>query len=182
VSKKTLLVDDCMLLVMQVGSDTGKARSMDCKRRQQRKTEDDSSSSLNTHRDTGRPNIAAYRNCSNCDMHLNLQLKFILMNITLGAEHRCFKYLIWHTHTRARAGLTTVLPGEPGLTGFPLDSPFPYILFTPSHYVLYRQDKGRRWRKRSGGKVHSTRGNWCRDFEAWCPLFGLYRKNCIQCI
>ena len=38
---------------------------------------------------------------------------------------------------------------------------------TPSQQE--KKEKGRQCRKRSGGKVHSTRGNWCRDFDARCP-------------
>jgi len=49
--------------------------------------------------------------------------------------------------------------------------PYHTSCLTPSHHVLLRQQKGRWWRKRSGGKVHSMRGNWCRDFEARCPSF-----------
>ena len=37
------------------------------------------------------------------------------------------------------------------------------------HHVLLRKEKGRRWRKRSKGKVHSMGDNWCRDFEVRCP-------------
>ena len=53
-------------------------------------------------------------------------------------------------------------PGEPGLSSFPLHSPFP-----PFHHVLLRQATGWRWRKRSGGKVHSTRSIWV--LTAGCP-------------
>ena len=75
------------------------------------------------------------------------------------------------------AGSMAILPVEPGLASFSLDSPSPYILFNtipPTHHVLLRQDsdKGRWWRKRSlegKQKVHSMRGNWCTDFKVWCP-------------
>ena len=40
--------------------------------------------------------------------------------------------------------------------------------FTLFYHVLLRQEKGQWWRKRSRGKVHSMRGNWCWDFEAKC--------------
>jgi len=36
-----------------------------------------------------------------------------------------------------------------------------------------RQEKERWQRKRSGGKVHSTKDNWCGDFETGCP-------SCLQ--
>jgi len=46
---------------------------------------------------------------------------------------------------------------------------YEYISYlTPSHHD-FRQERGRRWRKRSGGKVHSMRGKCCGDFEAGCP-------------
>ena len=49
----------------------------------------------------------------------------------------------------------------------PLDSLSPYTIRT----IPLRQEKGwqRRKKKRSGGKVHSMMGNWCRDFVARCP-------------
>jgi len=49
---------------------------------------------------------------------------------------------------------------------FSLDSHHTSCL-TLSHHVLLRQ-KGRQWRKRSGWKVHSSRGNWCRVYVAGC--------------
>ena len=60
--------------------------------------------------------------------------------------------------------------GNKALAAFPS----PYILFNsiplyPSH--TGEEEKGRRRRIRSGRKVHSMSGNWCRDFEARCPSF-----------
>ena len=54
---------------------------------------------------------------------------------------------------------------------FPLDPPPPLHTssLTSFHHVLFRPEKGWQWRKRSGGKVHSMRGNWCRIFEAGHP-------------
>ena len=51
---------------------------------------------------------------------------------------------------------------------FPLDSPLPYILFNT--ILPCPSQTGRwRWSKRNGRKVHSMKGNWCRNFEARCP-------------
>jgi len=60
-----------------------------------------------------------------------------------------------HTH----AGVVVMIP----------PTSFPSFSITPSHHALLRQKKGQQWNKRSGRKVHSMRGNCCRDFEAGCP-------------
>ena len=61
-----------------------------------------------------------------------------------------------------------ILPDEPGLASSPVTHPLLTYSLTPFHHVLLRQEKGLRWRKRSGRKVHSMRGNLCRDIEAKC--------------
>jgi len=78
----------------------------------------------------------------------------------------------WHetyvTHTYTHS-LTAILAGKRESASFPLTFPLHTSPLTPSHHVLLRQEKGRQWRKRSGGKVHSMRGNWCRILVAGCP-------------
>jgi len=59
-------------------------------------------------------------------------------------------------------GLTSIILDECGSASFPIHSPFHIHPLTPSHNVLNIQEKGWQWRKMSGGKVHSMRGNWCR--------------------
>ena len=63
---------------------------------------------------------------------------------------------------------TRMLSGEPGLLLFPLILHLHTSCLTLSHRVLLRQEKGRQWRKRSGGKIHSVMGN-CAVIEAGCP-------------
>ena len=48
------------------------------------------------------------------------------------------------THTYTHAGLMTISPGEPGLA-----------VMYQYHHFLCTQERRQRWRKRSGGKVHS---------------------------
>jgi len=54
------------------------------------------------------------------------------------------------------ASLTDIVTDEPEFASFPLFNTILHVL----------KQKGWQWRKRSGGKVHSMKGNWCRDFEA----------------
>jgi len=57
-----------------------------------------------------------------------------------------------HTHIRQ---LPAILPREPGLAGSLLI--LPYILFnTVLPFPSQKEEKGEQWRKRSGGKIHST--------------------------
>jgi len=58
---------------MQAGSDIRKARIMGGQRRQQRETENDCSSAIITHRDTG-VYVLLIGNVFICEMYLNLQL------------------------------------------------------------------------------------------------------------
>jgi len=61
-------------------------------------------------------------------------------------------------------GLCWTHTGEPGIAGFPLTVLLYTSCLTVSNQVLLRQEKGWPWRKRSGWKVHSTRGKFCGEF------------------
>jgi len=52
----------------------------------------------------------------------------------------------------------------PNLT-FPLHT----FSLTPSHHVVFREEKVQQWKKKSRGRVYSMSGNWYRDFVARCP-------------
>jgi len=88
--------------------------------------------------------LLRYQTCTS--IHFNFILK--------TQNNTCTSVANNHTHV----SLPAVLPGEPGFTGSSLQT----SCLTPSHNVLFRQEKGWLWMKRSSGKVHSKRGNWCR--------------------
>ena len=71
-----------------------------------------------------------------------------------------------HTHTHTNTGLTLILPGDPGLAGFLLDSPSSYIHFKTILPCPSQTGEGTTVKEEEWRESHFVSGKSCRVFMA----------------